>query len=207
MQHEARRRGSRFLLFVHSDASFDPDGIEGLLQFARRQEGRWGVIFTNYDSLCCFNMEAVADVGCWDETFDWYVSDIDYYNRMKWRGWEQRVYPDLPVSHRVSQTLQAMPPSQRDLVRADAAWAERHYEHKWGGSFRQGAGRPERYKIPYNGRPEMPAGGVRKGRWFAPGGSAFRAGLAGSAACSTCGPCGAGTAAPGRWRGEQDVVL
>lgn len=58
------------------------------------EDSKWGVVFTNYDTLCAFNMKAVRDVGYWDPMFFQYVADDDYYHRMGLAGWEVSYFAD-----------------------------------------------------------------------------------------------------------------
>ncbi len=146
---QQRARECSFFFFMHSDASCSPDDVNTLLSFVKLQQGKWGVVFTNYDTLCCFNNQAVKDVGEWDETFSWYVADVDYYNRLKWSGWEQRVCP-IEVKHHGSQTLLALGEEERQKVERDSSWALSHYEHKWGRSIHYHMIHDDRYAIPYN---------------------------------------------------------
>lgn len=151
MQREAAHRGCRWLCFLHSDAACAPGTVELVFRRAAELDAvghRWGVIFTNYDAFACFSMRAMADVGCWDETFAWYVSDIDFYNRIRWRGWEQVNLPEATVWHDFSQTRHAMDAGERDAVDSQTIWAEYHYAHKWGRPWSEG---DRIHDIPYAG--------------------------------------------------------
>jgi hypothetical protein len=152
MQREAAHRGCRWLCFLHSDAACGPGTVELVLRHAAQMDAegrRWGVIFTAYDAFACFSMRAMADVGCWDETFAWYVSDLDFYNRIRWRGWEQVCLPQAAVLHDYSQTRQAMEQGEQDAVHEETIWAEYHYAHKWGRPWNE----EPAHEIPYGGRP------------------------------------------------------
>jgi hypothetical protein len=155
VQREAGRRGLRRFLFMHSDAEATPATVERLLGMADDLEdrgARWGVIFTHYDALCCFNPAAVREVGCWDESFAWYVSDVDFYNCIRWQGWTQEVLSGAEVVHHGSQTIRALPAGERAAVEHDQTWAVNHYRHKWGCHWDE---RPEgrAFTTPYDGRP------------------------------------------------------
>jgi hypothetical protein len=120
---------------MHSDAEAANGGLLALCEEADRlksQGDRWGVIFTHYDALALFNPEATAHTGCWDESFKWYVSDIDYYNRLRWEGWGHRHFPTACAIHHGSQTIRSMDEVERLAVATDHGWAIRHYRHKWG---------------------------------------------------------------------------
>jgi predicted O-methyltransferase YrrM len=146
MLHAASLLGVKTLMFMHSDGKCDPTVVEKLVH-ASSDESDWGVIFTNYDVLCAFNVRGLLDrVGFWDETFEWYASDCDFYRRIVLSGL-RIVETGLPVDHRPSSTINSDP---SEMVRVNAAADKRvnHYRHKWGG-------RPghERNKIPYDGKP------------------------------------------------------
>jgi GT2 family glycosyltransferase len=155
MQRDAQRRGLSRLAFMHTDAETTPGTLERLLATAGDLDSRgarWGVIFTCYDALCCFNPAAIREVGCWDESFGWYVADVDYYNRLRWHGWSHEQLDGAEVVHHGSQTLRALPPGERAAVERDHAWAVDHYRHKWGCHWADHpAGRL--FPVPYNGQP------------------------------------------------------
>ncbi|MDB5312823.1 MAG: class SAM-dependent methyltransferase [Gemmataceae bacterium] len=153
MQRDAYRRKLRRFLFMHSDAESAPGGVRGLLEEADRLDGRrerWGVIFTRYDALALFNPAATADAGCWDETFLWYVSDVDYYNRLLWAGWGQHQLPAACAIHHGSQTVQSLGETERETVARDHGWGINHYRHKWGCGWDEGD-RGRVWCVPYNG--------------------------------------------------------
>ena len=140
IQAECRSFGIRWLIFMHSDARcLDDRVLSDLLSLAEHRNAteRLGVLFTNYDSFCAFNMDAIADVGPWDETFEWYCADNDYYHRFRLRGWVVDRSADLEarVEHDVSASL-----------RSDGKLANRvsellghrhaHLDHKWQGAKR-----------------------------------------------------------------------
>ena len=129
-----RKLGANICVFMHSDAEAGHGVIMGLISLARRytKEGRkWGVIFTAYDALAAFNVEAFESIGGWDEQFTWYGADQDTYRRIKLAGYEL-IDSGLPVYHEPSQTLKADPEIRR---RVDEGFTEResYYRAKWGG--------------------------------------------------------------------------
>ena len=146
---EADQRDVRWLIFMHNDASADVTLIDDLLSLGEQNLGdsRVGVFFTAYDAVAAFNMDAVRDVGAWDETWRWYASDIDYYHRLRTRGWQ---VCDSPFGHRVSHEISATLGAGADAaaLKDDYSYEFNHYAHKWGGGFGQ-----ERFTIPYNGNP------------------------------------------------------
>ena len=155
MQRDACFRGLPCFVFMHSDAECSsPAAVDRVLAQARRLDGEgvpWAVIFTNYDALACFNTKIAHAVGCWDESFAWYVADVDYYNRLRWHGWRQVCLPDAGVLHRGSNTIHRLASARRGEVDADTRWAHDHYRHKWGVGFLD---HPDgrRFEIPYDGR-------------------------------------------------------
>ena len=155
IQQDAYRRGLRYFLLMHDDAEAAPGGVGMLLAEAERLDRsatRWGVIFTWYDALCLFNPTATRAVGPWDETFLWYVADIDYYNRLTWDGWPGRSCPAALRVHHGSQTLPGLPDAERAAVDTDHTWGVAHYRHKWGCHWSEGVdGRL--WTVPYNGPP------------------------------------------------------
>lgn len=151
VQRDASFRGLDYFLFMHSDAEASPAGVDDLLQEAKLlddERRKWAAILTDYDALALFNPKAVAEVGCWDGTFAWYVADIDYYNRLQWAGWEMRRLPAACRKHHKSQTLHNLNIAEKAQADRDHAWAVEHYRHKWGCYWPDGVGRL--WDIPYN---------------------------------------------------------
>ena len=149
-QAEARRRGAKWLMFMHADCHCaDKQVVPEVLLHAERlsRTTKLGVLFTAYDALCAFNMEAVEDVGAWDETFDWYWSDCDYYHRMRLREWHIEDWPEaFRVHHEPSSSIQN-DEGLAERARRCSQFARDHYVHKWGGEVGH-----EVHAIPYNGK-------------------------------------------------------
>jgi len=150
----ARFGSKKYSLFMHNDVSCAPGTVTKLAERARDTAEPWAALFTRdsirggvYDYLAAYNMAAIREVGCWDETFGWYVSDVDFYRRFKLAGKKLIDCPDIVVAHAGSQTIQS-DAAIRNEAQADQQWALSHYRHKWGGPFDQ-----ERYTVPYDGRP------------------------------------------------------
>lgn len=149
----ARMRGLRYLVFMHNDAEAIDGAAESAIEMARRldaQKERWSLIFTRdqngsfYDHLVVYNMEAVLAIGHWDESFDWYVSDNDFYHRLRAAG-PQKHCAEARVIHHRSQTSF----SDTKLVnpmRIRHKMATARYLEKWGGPIGS-----ELFQIPYNG--------------------------------------------------------
>jgi Methyltransferase domain len=150
---DASSRGHLHFLFMHSDAVAGPGIVEELLSTARLLDGlryqTWGAIFTHYDALACFTTSNLTTVGCWDESFSWYVADVDYYNRLEW-GRRQTCSHPGKVHHRGSSTLPRLSDPERAKAHQDHSWAIDHYIHKWGCHWKEGDGR--RWATPYDGR-------------------------------------------------------
>ena len=150
IQQDAYAGGHGRFYFLHSDATASPGGLDAMESTADELDAagtRWGVVFTVYDALVMFNAVATRDVGPWDESFGWYVADIDYYNRLRWAGWGHFAVPSALALHDGSATLHALPGREQARVKADQEWAVRHYVHKWGCHFHEGDGR--RHKTPF----------------------------------------------------------
>lgn len=137
----------KHFIFQHNDCVVHKDVIADLIKVGS-ENPETGVVFTNYDALCLFNTEIINKVGCWDESFEWYVADIDYYQRIKMDGYKHINIGTEGVEHATSQTLAALQPEIVKQVGINHSWAWKHYIHKWGGNQHN-----EIYKMPYNGRP------------------------------------------------------
>jgi SAM-dependent methyltransferase len=148
-QQEAFERGAKVLVFMHSDAECSDALVAAeVTDLARnRSAEKIGAIFTHYDALAVFNVEALRDTGPWDETFRWYFGDNDYYRRLQLNGWRAVEFGGDRVRHRASQTLGSDPQIHSRVIH-EWDWTLKHYVHKWGGP--PGG---ERFTIPYNGKP------------------------------------------------------
>ena len=124
-----------FYFFLHSDAEDNEGILDKLFDLAMIQRGRWGVLFTNYDALACFNTEAFRAVGGWDENLKWYRSECDMYRRLRLAG-----YPTLEsrlrVKHTPSSTLNA-DFAIKARVDAENVTGRAYYIRKWGGTTRK----------------------------------------------------------------------
>ena len=143
--------GVRYLCFMHNDAECLHGAATVLLAHARQlDDGTRGVLFSNYDAFAVFILPALRAAGYWDETFPWYVSDVDYYHRVRLSGLEIVTSDRAHVLHHVSQTLRDYEKKNAAMARetsAEFAQAMAHYVHKWGG--RNGH---EVYTLPYNNK-------------------------------------------------------
>jgi len=96
--------------FMHSDAEIN-FGHEHLIpalkkKLINKNIEKWGVLFTNYDSLAFFNPEATINTGVWDIRLTQYGSEDDYYYRLNLTGRIVRqIDANISVSHEVSSTF------------------------------------------------------------------------------------------------------
>lgn len=121
-----------FYLFMHSDAEAGEGTVEKLVEMAQNQTGKWGAIFTAYDALAAFNVEAMNAIGGWDTMLSWYCGDNDCYRRLRLAGYPT-LESNLPVKHTPSQTLNSDPNVAR-RVNLEIPFRESYYRAKWGGN-------------------------------------------------------------------------
>jgi hypothetical protein len=79
------------MFWMHNDGWARPGVAKRLLRFVtdlHNSDRKWGVVWTLYDVLCCFNMKMVREVGYWDPMFFQYTGDMDYYHRIRRAGWD-----------------------------------------------------------------------------------------------------------------------
>lgn len=132
MQRFAIEGDCDFYFFLHSDAKPEGDSAQKLLELVSTLPKDWGVVFTNGDAFCAFNVEAVKKTGKWDwRGLNWYFSDKDYYRRLELSGFKA-IYSDLPVKHVPSQTRGA-DKNIEIVVKAQLTAANTYYILKWGG--------------------------------------------------------------------------
>jgi len=141
------------MFWMHDDAEALPGVAK---QFREYVEGRlhkhWGLIFTNGDKLCAFNMRAVREVGWWDTMFFQYEADIDYHYRLRLAGWPPEFSPfGGGVIHAAAQTGSADrqhggdPNYMKRIQFIDGCQFQYHYyEFKWGGKRGE-----ERFSVPF----------------------------------------------------------
>jgi hypothetical protein len=145
--------GKPFYMVMHNDAEASEDIIEQLTDIAAAKAGdKWGVLFTNYDSLAVYNTRAAAEVGPWDwKLFPSYYSDNDYYRRLKLAGWNL-VDTCLPVKHEGSHVINKIDKQAKYLNHMLLSnFAREAYIRKWGGPPES-----ETYLKPFNGELENP---------------------------------------------------
>jgi hypothetical protein len=148
LQAKAVEQNCQAWLFLHSDAEPAAHTAEILLDEARRalqEQESWGVIFTKYDTFCCFNVSAMAAVGPWDTNLPQYFADNDYYRRLELAGY--KIFEvGMEVTHHEggSCTLKS-DPIRAHLNGVTFPLYQKYYEAKWGGL--PGA---ERFLLPFN---------------------------------------------------------
>lgn len=137
---------------MHNDAEVvGTNTLADLEEQARAQfagEGprdAYGALFTNYDALVCFKTRAVRQVGRWDTQIPQYGAETDYYHRMRCAGWQIANAVNVPVTHKVSQTILS-DPRRKWLHEQINNPLMNYYRIKWGGAPGQ-----ERFKLPWNG--------------------------------------------------------
>lgn len=147
----AKEKGAKFILWMHMDAEAVDNGHLRLLEFTRKivAEGRkWGLVWTNYDSLAAVNLDMIADVGGYDTIFPKYFCDNDHTRRMRLAGWET-INSGIYTKHIGSQTILS-DPTLKFLNEVTFPLYQKYYEIKWGGSPEK-----ETYLTPFN-RPVAP---------------------------------------------------
>jgi hypothetical protein len=142
----------KYCLFMHSDAEALKGHGDELLRQCRVADdtendigGIWGCIFTAYDALVALNVKACMAVGPWDVNLPWYLSDCDYYRRLRLASY-LTLDSGLPVKHEPSQTLKA-DPKLRFLNSIVYPLHAAYYRAKWGGDNGK-----EVFTVPFNGR-------------------------------------------------------
>lgn len=145
---EAVRLQASIVCFMHNDAEAaagTPAGLVALVADLQRSGEPWGALFTNYDTLVAFNVEAVRRVGSWDLNLPQYFSDLDYYRRLRLAGFPT-LTSGLEVLHHngASSTLKSDPRRIR-LNAATFRLYEQYYTEKWGGGMGE-----EKYQVPFD---------------------------------------------------------
>lgn len=147
----AKESGAKYCLHMHSDALIPPDVFGKLVDYARRMdsEGRkFGVLYTFYDILACYNVEAALEIGGYDTHFDSYYSDNDMWCRFRRAGYECHDTHIEGVTHEGSATINS-DPKLRLIHSITFPFANMYYVAKWGGQPDH-----ETFKTPFN-RPDL----------------------------------------------------
>jgi GT2 family glycosyltransferase len=137
-------------MYMHSDAEAHPGVAEAFLETIKKiqDEGRkWGVIYTYYDTLAAYNVNAQKELGEFDTIFRDYHSDVDYYHRMDVLGYERinTEFGDKIIHHNGGSSSVKSDPKRLKLTQATFSLFAEYYQKKWGGP-----GGKEKYKTPFN---------------------------------------------------------
>lgn len=152
---DAKRRGCKFILWLHNDCQLPQGAAQQLIDRVRSYyaEGRkWGVAFTFYDIFSAVNLEMVDEVGGYDTNIFSYVSDQDFYHRVRLAGWET-INTEIEVEaikrgHLGSQTIKS--DEKISLINGvTQTMAAYYFNEKWGGDPGH-----EQYSSPFN-RPDL----------------------------------------------------
>lgn len=137
----------KYIFFQHNDCWLTSDIINNMIEICEK-DNKIAVVFTYYDCFALFNVSLLRNIGCWDESFNWYEGDIDFYQRILRDGYKHAEAGINAVCHIGSETLNSLSPEQFKSVKFNQDWAVKHYIHKWGGYKGQ-----ESNHMPYNGNP------------------------------------------------------
>jgi len=154
LQYWGAERNCDAVLYMHSDAEAHEGTPEAFLAMLERwlQEGhRWGIAFTNLDTLAAFRMEAVKAAGPWDTELPMYFSDQDWYRRVLLSGYEI-AHTGLGVTHHNdgASTVKS-DPYLTLLHQVTFPLYHSYYQRKWGGTLGQ-----ESYILPFGQYPVNP---------------------------------------------------
>lgn len=96
--------------WMHNDAEALEDTPAKLIAFVEAQQQPWGAVFTNYDTLAAFSVEALAAIGGWSDLFEQYFLDNHTYRLLAQNGWPT-LETGLPVAHHcdASATIKSCP--------------------------------------------------------------------------------------------------
>jgi hypothetical protein len=133
MLQDAKRRGCKFYFFLHSDGEVHPGFALKMLELARAQTGKWGVIFSLYDVFAAYNVDLLEGIGLWDNNLPWYFADNDYYRRLKLAGFSVIEAGGEGVNHEASSTIKS-DPNLNFLNGVTFPLYAHYYACKWGGS-------------------------------------------------------------------------
>jgi hypothetical protein len=131
---KAAQRHCDVLFYMHNDAETYEHTFPRLLSFVeqlQQENHKWGLVYTFYDILAAFNMEAIRQAGPWDMNLPMYFSDNDYYRRIKLLNYEL-VESHLPMIHHGSSTIKSDP--VRLIINGITfPLYQSYYQQKWGG--------------------------------------------------------------------------
>jgi hypothetical protein len=144
---DAKERGARFIVWMHSDAVVAGDSHLMLVEFTRKciADGRkFHTIWTNYDSLATVDLDSIDEVGGYDPCIRKYMADCDLHYRMRVAGYECIQSDITNIVHLGSQTIKSDPKLRcvNDVVHG---LDRQYYIAKWGGDIGK-----ETFKVPFN---------------------------------------------------------
>lgn len=155
MQNLAREKKCDVVMYMHNDAEAHegtPEAVLSLIESLNREGRKWGAIFTNFDILSAFNMEAVNAVGPWDTNLPQYFSDVDFYRRIVHAGYEH-IWTGLGVTHHNDGMMTL---KSDDYLRTvnQVTWPlyQEYFEAKWGLTFKWLAYQEEGHRIPFDNK-------------------------------------------------------
>lgn len=110
----ARKEGTPYCLWAHSDILVQPGAVDALFEkYEEVKDSKWGVIWTNYDSLCLFNPVFFIDEGVYDDVvfFPTYFGDNHRARIMQLRGYGMHTAEKASplVNHLGSHTIKMNP--------------------------------------------------------------------------------------------------
>lgn len=134
---DAKRRGCKFVIWLHNDCEIPAGAAQQLIDRVRSYyaEGRhWGVAFTYYDIFSAVNLDMIDDVGGYDTNIFSYKSDQDFYRRVQLGGWElintEIEVEAIKAGHLGSQTIRS--DEKLSLINGvTQTMAAFYYESKW----------------------------------------------------------------------------
>jgi hypothetical protein len=145
---DAKEKGCKFILWMHTDAEAVDNGHLRLLDFAREQcvgKRKWGLAWTSYDSLTALNLDMISEVGGYDTIFPKYFCDNDHTRRMRLAGWET-IDTGIVTKHIGSQSILS-DPKAKFLNDVTFPLYQQYYIKKWGGTVDH-----ETFTRPFDGK-------------------------------------------------------
>jgi hypothetical protein len=108
-----------FCLWAHNDILVQDKAINLLFEkYEEIKDTKWGVLWTNYDSLCLFNPKFFINENLWpegDSLFRGYYGDNNRYRLMELRGYQKYTADQagVLVNHLGSKTIHNNPRRMR----------------------------------------------------------------------------------------------
>jgi hypothetical protein len=148
-------RGVDVLGYQHNDAEVPPGGAERFLEDVRaaNTSGKnWAAMFTSYDILSAYRVDAVRVIGEWDTAFPQpnYHIDVDWFHRARILGFES-LHSEVRVTHHNGSSTIKCDPERYWRNRITNPMNLLYYIAKWGGPPHQ-----EQFSTPWNGAAKAP---------------------------------------------------